>query len=164
MDTRIQRKAGEIVSYQKDAETLDKFLTDEKSNVQKRIQEISQLILDTDASLEPIKNLISEHGLAFFNKRTNGSSQVGIVIGGDAETPVVLVRGAVLSVDKSGNVLSNIGVLSDYLLTADVDAINAGFDFVKAFSVNDNPITNRRKELDRFVSEFKGFNINALIQ
>jgi hypothetical protein len=151
------------MSYLRDAETLDRFLAAEKDNLQQRVQEVSRLLTDTDAELEPIKNLILSYGLSFFNERTNGASDVGIVIGGTAETPAVLVRGAVISVSKDGGVQNNIGVLSDYLRVADLDTIKAGFDFVRKFSVNDNPITSRNKELEKFISSFKPFDLKPLI-
>lgn len=143
------------MSYEQDAKYLDEFLTSEREKQHAYSMEISELFIRWDNELEPIKEVIRKHKLSFFNPDTNGKSEHGVVIGGTSDNPLVLIRGSVYRPAHGIEPSNRFAVLSDYIRTADLKTIKSGLDFVRNFSLDNNPITNRNKELEEFLNANK---------
>jgi hypothetical protein len=152
----MNRWAVYDMSYEQDAKYLDEFLTSEREKQKAYAIEISELLIRWDSELEPIKAVIRKHGLSFFNPGTNGKSEHGVVIGGTSDEPLVLIRGSVYRSSRGIEPSNRFAILSDYIRTADLKTIKSGLDFVRNFSLDNNSITSRNKELEEFLKANKG--------
>jgi len=143
------------MSYEEEAKILDDYLTRQEEEQRKSAVEISGLLQNWDKEMEPIKRVMRKHMIQFGNPKIGAYGDVGIVVGGTSHTPLMLVRGSVFAPKEQGVDVESAVTLTEFIIRADLSVIKAGFDFVRNFSVHDNPISRRNKQLIEFLESNK---------